>query len=272
MLIHANTVSLIDCGQEKYAGIKHFISEESQHYLMIISSNRMLLRVNKKQYYMSPFTFMIIPFYTRELALETRSLITYRYLHLYCTEEYLQKFSEHHVSFWKVYTLAQPLVFEEIWKLLQQVIQPAKLCHTQETGQYALHLLLCLFMESSDGTISRASEIPHYHKLTILRRKIYRFPAQNWSIQDICDNLGISKPYFHRLYLLAFGTTCTQDVIASRIAHAKKLLATTDDTVYVIALQCGFDTDVYFMRQFKRHVGMTPTTYRRICGQSSMEN
>ncbi len=267
MLIHANTVCLIDCGQEKHTNIKHFISEASNHYLVIISSNRMFVRVNRKQYYMQPFTFMIVPFYTGELTLELRNITTYRYLHLYCTEEYLQKFSEHHVSFLEVYTLAQPLIFEELWKLLQQYIYPSKIHHTLETAQYALHLLLSLFMEGSDGTISRAIEVPHYHKLTSLRRKIYHSPAQHWNIQDICDNLGISKPYFHKLYLLAFGTTCTQDVIASRIAYAKKLLETTDNTVTVIAQQCGFETDIYFMRQFKRHIGITPTTYRRICGQ-----
>ncbi|MDE7093289.1 MAG: AraC family transcriptional regulator [Oscillospiraceae bacterium] len=269
MLIHADSVDLIDCGQEKTVK-KRFISEELNHYLIILSNSRMLVRLNKKQYYMPPFTFMIVPFQTKELFLQLRNITIYRYLHLHCTEEYLQKFSKHHLNFSEVYTLAQPLVFEELWKLLQESIYSSKICHATETGQYTLHLLLCLLMEGSNGTVTPASEVPHYNKLTFLRSRIYRFPAQNWSIQEICDNLGISKPYFHKIYLLAFGTTCTQDVITSRIACAKKLLTTTNHTITVISQKCGFETDVYFMRQFKRRVGMTPTTYRHVCEQSSI--
>lgn len=270
MRINANTVCLIECGQEKRAGKRYFISREPQHYLFVVSYSRMLLRVNQKQYHMQPFTFIVIPFETPELILETKNITAYRYLHISCTEEYLQKFSEHNLSFSEMHTLAQPLAAEEIWKLLQQSVYSSKIHHAPETGQYALHLLLYLFMEGSDGTVTRASEVPYYNKLTALRRKIYSSPAQSWYIQDICNYLGISRPYFHKIYLSAFGTTCTQDVIASRIACAKKLLETTDHAVSIISQQCGFDTDVYFMRQFKRHVGMTPTMYRRIYGQSSI--
>ena len=81
--------------------------------------------------------------------------------------------------------------------------------------------------------------------------------------------MGISRPYFHKIYLAAFGTTCTQDVIQSRIACSKRLLETTEDPIAVVSQQSGFETDVYFMRQFKRHVGMTPTAYRRIYRQSA---
>jgi AraC-like DNA-binding protein len=131
-------------------------------------------------------------------------------------------------------------------------------------------LLLCLLFEGTDGAATKAVEVPHYNKLTQLRHDIYQYPAESWFIQDICDNLGISRPYFHKLYVAAFGTTCTQDVIASRISYSKELLEETEESISFISQQCGFESDVYFMRKFKQHVGMTPTAYRRIYKKSTV--
>ena len=85
----------------------------------------------------------------------------------------------------------------------------------------------------------------------------------------MAEELGISRTYFHKLYVMAFGTTCLQDVVASRIAFAKMLLEITDHPISDIAQKCGFDNEVYFMRLFRRRVGITPTAYRRVVRQEN---
>lgn len=256
-------------GEQDHGGEYILTAEEKNQYLLLMSGVRTILRINDRQYYMQPFTFLLHPFEDGEIRLETQGTTACRYLQLTFSDRYLDKVQKLGLTTRETHTLANPLAVEEIWKLLLPAME-AQTPSGMEIGIHALELLMCLLLEASDGTVTRAAEVPHYDKLTALRHRIYQHPEESWFIQDICDDLGISRPYFHKIYLAAFGTTCTQDVIASRIACSKRLLEVTDDPITTVSQLSGFETDVYFMRQFKRHVGMTPTAYRRIYRQSIM--
>lgn len=105
--------------------------------------------------------------------------------------------------------------------------------------------------------------IPKYRQLKQLRDAIYSDPVSERSVDEVCGWLDISRSYFHRLYTAAFGVTFSQDVIACRLDYAAELLTTTDMSVSAVAEQCGYESDAYFMRQFRQHRGCTPTEYRR---------
>lgn len=259
---------LLECGQQTGAGEKLFTNGEKGDCILLMSGVRAIIRVNGRQYYMQPFTFLLYPFEDMAVKVETQGEAALRYMHLHFSEAYIQMLHEREGLMQETHTLADPLTVEAIWQLLQSA-RAAGTELGEETCACALELLLCLMRRTSDGTIARAAEIPHYDKLSRIRHQIYLHPEESWFIQDICEEIGISRPYFHKLYLAAFGTTCTQDVIASRIACSKRLLELTDDPISAVAQKCGFETDVYFMRQFKRHAGMTPTAYRRIYRQSA---
>ncbi len=124
-------------------------------------------------------------------------------------------------------------------------------------------LLINISSQLSCDDTEDIMNIPHYLRLKQLRRSIYEKPSKRWNIDEICDELNISKTYFHRIYSAAFGVTCMQDVIDSRISYAQSLLRDTSLSVSLIAEQCGYDSDSYFMRQFKQNIGITPTEYRR---------
>lgn len=264
-------ITLVECGQQEQAGICRMEGGEAVKYLLLMSGTRTILRINERQYYMQPFTFLFHPVEDGTITVESQGTVGYRYMLFDVSEAYRQRFRAMGMTLKETHTLANPLAVEEIWKIILPVMEHEN-ARNPELGIHALELLFCLLLEASDGTVTRAAEVPHYDKLTALRHKIYQHPEESWFIQDICDELGISRPYFHKIYLAAFGTTCTQDVIASRIACSKKLLETTDDAIASVSQQSGFETDVYFMRQFKRHVGMTPTAYRRIYRQSAAKD
>lgn len=106
-------------------------------------------------------------------------------------------------------------------------------------------------------------DIPHYSRLKAVRNAIFTEPMKQWSVDDICYNLNISRTYFHRLYREAFGVTCIQDVIRSRIDYACELLKNTDLSISEISEKCGYDNDSYFMRQFRQYKYCTPSEYRQ---------
>ena len=124
-------------------------------------------------------------------------------------------------------------------------------------------------MCSTDAGLLPVRDIPQYTRLKALRGEIYSDPMREWSADSICADLGVSRTYFHRLYLTAFGVTCRQDVIESRLIYAEELLADTDMSVSEIAESCGYVSDSYFMRQFKQHRGCTPTQCRRRAGAAA---
>ena len=48
-----------------------------------------------------------------------------------------------------------------------------------------------------------------------------------------------------------------------RVAHACKLLQTTDLSVSAVASSSGFADELHFMKVFKRSVGVTALQYRK---------
>jgi len=156
--------------------------------------------------------------------------------------------------------------YERLSKLTQELAKlRAQTADAERTLTESTALRVRLQKEAEDLRTKIEAREGAAAQLAALRAEIYQHPEEDWSIQEICERLCISRPYFHRIYQAAFDVTCTQDVIDSRILRAKQLLETTEEPIADISALCGFETDVYFMRQFKRHVGMTPTVYRRMC-------
>lgn len=103
----------------------------------------------------------------------------------------------------------------------------------------------------------------HYGKLLNLREKIYKNPSQKWSVDLLCNEMNMSRSYFQLIYRETFGITCISDVINCKIEYAKKMLTTTNLSVSEISEECGYENEEHFMRQFKKHTGVTPTAYRK---------
>lgn len=103
---------------------------------------------------------------------------------------------------------------------------------------------------------------PGYSEYQMLRNSIFREPAKDWNAQESCRSFHLSYGHFRATYKELFGVSFHQDVIACRISLAKHLLLTTSLSVQVIAYQCGYDDDKYFLRQFRQHAGCTPNAYR----------
>lgn len=106
----------------------------------------------------------------------------------------------------------------------------------------------------------------YQEKLSRLRTKIYAEPAYPWTVDEMAKELTVSKSYLQHLYKKVYRTGPISDVINSRIEHGKYLLITTGLSVGLIAELCGYRSDVHFMRQFKAHTGVTPSTYRKQSG------
>lgn len=116
--------------------------------------------------------------------------------------------------------------------------------------------------------VTPAVHTPHFAELVQLREKVYANPQEKWTVDMLCAEVNMSRSYFQSLYRETFGMTCIADVIVCKMNRARELLTSTDYTIAHIAQLCGYDNEEHFMRQFKKNIGVTPTTYRKNAARS----
>ena len=83
------------------------------------------------------------------------------------------------------------------------------------------------------------------------------------SMDEICNDLKISKYYLSHVFKQYMGKPPMNYVASKRIAYAKKLLQETDLNATEIGEMCGYKDHVLFFKAFKKHEGITPITFRK---------
>lgn len=125
-------------------------------------------------------------------------------------------------------------------------------------------LYLCRNYSSPKTKLSLHSENSlHYVLLSMnfIKANLHR----KLSIDEIAANIGISKYYFIRLFKKTTGYTVANHINILRCEHAKELLLDENLSVKQIAMLCGFDNCSYFANIFRKHIGLTPSEYKRNC-------
>lgn len=82
-------------------------------------------------------------------------------------------------------------------------------------------------------------------------------------IDDLADLVGFSRFYFLRSFTTAAGRTPYRYLTEMRIEAARHYLESGSETIYTVGRLCGFPNPDNFARMFRRHVGCTPSEYRR---------
>lgn len=83
------------------------------------------------------------------------------------------------------------------------------------------------------------------------------------TLPAIADYVGLSKGTLCRLFKLQLLVTFSNYVNDIRINKSIPMLLQTDDNINEIAYRCGFNSNHYFNRIFRRRKGMSPGMFRR---------
>lgn len=94
--------------------------------------------------------------------------------------------------------------------------------------------------------------------------------AEIESMDQICEELNVSKYYLSHVFKNYMGMPPMQYIATKRISHAKKLLQETDLTASAIGEMCGYKDHVLFFKAFKKQEGVTPGEFRRQTGGPRM--
>lgn len=110
-----------------------------------------------------------------------------------------------------------------------------------------------------------SSAVRAYHaRLQRALRYIEDHLDDELSVEILAGVAAFSKHHFHRQFSDLFGITVFRYIQLARLKRASYRLAFRDDgSVLDVALDSGFDGPEAFARAFKRHLGQTPSDFRR---------
>ena len=83
-----------------------------------------------------------------------------------------------------------------------------------------------------------------------------------WTLADMARQARTSKEHLRRLCQKSLGRSPGKQLVAMRIAQAAHRLATSGETVEVIARSVGYGNPFAFSNTFKRVTGFRPSDYR----------
>jgi YesN/AraC family two-component response regulator len=91
---------------------------------------------------------------------------------------------------------------------------------------------------------------------------IDRHCDQGIGLRDVAEALGYSPAYLTDLSRRETGSTIQQWIIRKRLDAGARLLRETEHPVVTVAHLIGYDDPNYFIRQFRRHYGIPPQSWR----------
>lgn len=137
---------------------------------------------------------------------------------------------------------------------------------------YALAQYFNILMHKLHDSVFSEVTSPTHFDLIRLHDEIYLHPENDWNIADMAQKLNMSPRYLHYAYKNLFHISCINDVINSRINHAKRLLEHTNFTVAEIAYACGYNNVEHFSRQFRQQLDISPAEYRKKISSGNSAN
>ena len=98
--------------------------------------------------------------------------------------------------------------------------------------------------------------------VTQVIRFMYQNLSGNLTLEDISNQVQLSKSYLNAIFKTHTGRSPVEFFIHLKMQEACKLLKSTDLYVYEVSVRLGYSDPYYFSRIFKKVVGVSPKDYK----------
>lgn len=151
----------------------------------------------------------------------------------------------------------------------QQLSQYEQQSQSRQMGQNAQQFQNPYLSQNTQHLISKKTairtEIPtQYIFLKPAIEYLHQHCDQKIYLKDMATLCSISESYFSKSFHKAFGMSFTLYQNKLRIEKSEKLLRNTSKNINQISDELGFDHASYFIRLFKKIVGLTPSMYKQL--------
>lgn len=110
--------------------------------------------------------------------------------------------------------------------------------------------------EEESGSVNRSV-------LSQIIEEIQKHYTENITLSGMSEKYGISVGHLSSLLKAELGISFTEYITSKRIQKARELLADFNLSIDEIAERVGYNDYFYFIKVFKKHMGISPSKYRK---------
>jgi AraC-like DNA-binding protein len=107
-----------------------------------------------------------------------------------------------------------------------------------------------------------SSQLHHQERIAEMIAAIHAHPDSLPSVKRMARGLKMSSEHFSRVFHKVTGQSPRDFLLDTRLMRARHLLAETNLSIAEIAEELGYSDPFFFSRQFKKKIGIPPSTYR----------
>lgn len=267
----------------------HFVHMQrrlDEYVLIFVQSGCLYIRQDEKNYEVSQNQFVLLKSGLNHYGYKvSESYLSYYWVHFYFTDPNLKVYNEKTIQTLQVappYLPFNPdstlekeneLYFIPEYGTLSTEKRSnllfAQLLDIYKRGQYAvpyqctyaLNLFLLQFSEEMIAFWIKDWLLPD--RIENIIEWIRRHYSEPLSVQTIAQKFNYNPDYLSTLFKKHTGYSLLLYINITRINISKNLLLNTDEHLDSISQKCGFPDTKYYLRLFKKYVGITPKNYRK---------
>ncbi|GGH27498.1 helix-turn-helix domain-containing protein [Paenibacillus segetis] len=148
-------------------------------------------------------------------------------------------------------------VVELAWDIYDKAI------HNKIQDTYENSTLAYIWLMELTRHVSQNHVQPVSMKIEQCKQFIEQHYMEPIGLEDMAEVAGQSKFHFSREYERRLGITPVRHLTEVRLAHAVKLMMSTECNLEEIARKSGFSNANYFGKVFRKHMGVSPGIFRQ---------
>jgi len=160
----------------------------------------------------------------------------------------------------------QLLKFKGLVEICEEVLKGIVENPSEKISSHYQTKLMSFFSDLNE-IIGNKKIMSKSQKAPYFMQKYIEYIEKNYqrdiSIQELADEVKLSKAYFQRSFKKYSGTTAIELLKLYRVSRAKLLLIHTENKLSIISIKCGFKNEYYFSKVFKDCSGVSPGIYRK---------
>lgn len=158
------------------------------------------------------------------------------------------------------------LLYEEMFTWLVHLYKDVGRLVSQPILESLLSLIVQGVAElcPEQATVKEEPGSRHFQQYRLFIRLVHTFYPRQHQIAFYAEEMNMKPATLCRLVKRESGYTAMEIINRTIIMDAKTQLCTGNSPVKDIALNLGFNNAAFFNKFFKRHVGMTPQTFRNV--------
>lgn len=153
----------------------------------------------------------------------------------------------------------------QLHRNMRDLVQTTPACNTAEYNMRCVslvYLALSCFNRKDDVFPESIADKTDYVRYFI--GEVERsYSSPDLKVEDICNRLGISVPYFTNYFNKTMEISPRQYIIKYRMEKAKEILKYGNLNIQEVAQYVGYDNAFYFSNSFRKYTGKMPSAYKK---------